>query len=396
MSGEPTDPARADIPDGGRDIRTSLTIHPEEMQTLAYMNMENRDAIFYPLICWITFGEWNPPTEGRARSMFDALVRKHEEAVAKHRENKARQSERANKRWHKTSAKNAVAMPPQCRRNAVGMPTSTSTSTTTTTTTSTKTKKTESESESDTRTEKGVQGERTQTSESGSESVDISPGEIKKRVAATGRLKIDPWKMTGDDIRCGKLSAATILRLAFGDGGWRTAVEQAGEDAVLELFLTFRSGMRAGEKTMNPAAAFTARLQKDLGVDFTKTKQPGHGGDVERGSDLQPSASAAKATDPCIDFSSVLTNVSPQKTRRTPFAADRKREKTASIEQRKKEAWAGSDGELCREWCANARHNGCAAGIDTPPSANAERPHTPEECPRYKALQQETNDGRAA
>lgn len=345
MSGaaQTADPALADIPDGGRDIRTSLTLHPEEMQTLACMNMENRDAIFYPLICWLSFGEWNPPTEGRARSMFDALVRKHEEAVAKHRENKARQSERANKRWHKTSAKNAVAMPPQCRRNAVGMPTSTSTITPTITPTNTKTKK--SECESDTRTDKGVRGDFGAGSES--ESVDISPGEISKRVAATGPLKINPWEMPSDDIRSGEFSAVTILRQAFGDGGWRTAVEQTGEDAVLKLFLTFRSEIRSGETPMNPAAAFTARLQKDLGVDFTKTKQPGHGGDVERGSDLQPSASAAKAPDPCIDFSSVLTNVSPQKTRRTPFAADRKREKTASIEQRKKEALAKIS-EFCR------------------------------------------------
>lgn len=159
-------------------------------------------------------------------------------------------------------------------------------------------------------------------------------------VTATGRLKIDPWGMTDDEIRCGKFSAVTILRQAFGDGGWRTAVDQAGEEPVLDLFLAFRSEMRSGEMPKNPAAAFTARLQKDLGVDFTKTKQSGHGGDVERGSDPQPSASAAKDHDPFFDFPQVFTNVGSQKTRRTPSAADREREETASMEERRKRVLA--------------------------------------------------------
>lgn len=102
-------------------------------------------------------------------------------------------------------------------------------------------------------------------SESGSESADI-----RKRVEATGKLKVDPWNMTTDDLLYGRLSAATILRLAFGKGGWRKAVAQAGEDAVKELFLTFRSEMRAGEIPDNPAAAFTDRLADDLGVDFSQ------------------------------------------------------------------------------------------------------------------------------
>jgi len=58
----------------------------------------------------------------RARSVFDALVSKHEESVTNHRKNSAREQAKADKRWHKTSAKNAVAMPWQCRRNAVAMP----------------------------------------------------------------------------------------------------------------------------------------------------------------------------------------------------------------------------------------------------------------------------------
>lgn len=343
MSGEPTDPARATIPDSGADVNTPLTLHREEVGTLAYMDAGQRDAIVAPLFGWLAFGEWNPPVDLRARSIFDALVHKHEVAVANHRENSERQRRRIMKRWHKTNTKDTVVLPRKYHGNTTVIPTTTNTTTNTNTTT--KTQKTESES--DTRTEKGVQGERAQTSKSGSESVDISPGEIKKRVAATGRLKIDPWRMMGDEVRYGKLSAATILRIAFGDGGWRTAVEQAGEEAVRELFLTFRSEMRAGEVPQNPAAAFTDRLKQDLGVDFTKTRQTRREDNAECGSGPHPSASVAKGRDPFFDLPAVLTNVGPQKTRRAVSTADRERKETASIEQRKKEALAKMS-EFCR------------------------------------------------
>lgn len=115
MSGETTDSTWATIPDSGADTNTPLTLHREEIRTLAYMEAEKRDAIVGPLFGWLAFGEWNPPLDMRARSVFDGLVRKHGEAVAKHRENSAKQQAKAVKRWRKTSPKNAVAMPPQCR-----------------------------------------------------------------------------------------------------------------------------------------------------------------------------------------------------------------------------------------------------------------------------------------
>ena len=114
---------------------------------------------------------------------------------------------------------------------------------------------------------------RTRVKESGrvgSESVRGVANIIKKK----GK---DWWSAPDDDIRYpvgedGEVVMLwTILHKCFGSGGWRKAITQAGEDAVRELFLTFRSEMAQGEMPKNAAAAFTQRLQTDLGVDFSKS-----------------------------------------------------------------------------------------------------------------------------
>ena len=103
-------------------------------------------------------------------------------------------------------------------------------------------------------------------SESESESV-----LIQERIKATGKPGIDPWSMPADQILYGRLSAMTIMQCAFGRGPWaKVASEVDNDDAIKELFLTFRSELRAGEVPNNVAAAWTARLKKDLGVTFGK------------------------------------------------------------------------------------------------------------------------------
>ena len=83
------------------------------------------------------------------------------------------------------------------------------------------------------------------------------------------------WTVPDDEIRCGCNEGEpvrciyTVLAEALGKGAWRKAVAQAGNAAVAELFLTFRAEIRAGEACDNYASAFTARLQRDLGVDFS-------------------------------------------------------------------------------------------------------------------------------
>ena len=78
----------------------------------------------------------------------------------------------------------------------------------------------------------------------------------------------NPWKCSDDEIRYNH-SAVEVLTLALGQGAWRRAVEEAGENGeggIKELFITFRAEIRAGEGVKNKAAAFTARLQKAFGV----------------------------------------------------------------------------------------------------------------------------------
>lgn len=250
------------VPDSGQDINTPLDLHREEIQTLAFMKPDEREAVLAPLFGWLAFGEWEPPESGRLRSYFDKIVEKHTKAVAKHRRNTAEQVRKAELRWNKKRNPNAAALPMQYRGNTAAMPSPT-TSPTPTTTTSPKNQKTESDTDSDI-----LRGRTESKPESGL----ISAEEIARRVASTGGTQ-DPWTMPEDEVRYGNTSAAAILRLAFGKGGWRKAVDQAGEEAVRDLFLTFRAEIRAKEVPDNPAAAFTERLKRNLGVDFERGKE---------------------------------------------------------------------------------------------------------------------------
>lgn len=285
MSGETADTARAAVPDSGADIGAALLLFPENVTQMELLGDADLVATWRALIAWLKDGEWTPPAGKPARRVFMEVAAKHAAKVAEYRTTKTKRRRAAVSRW-KEKAKNASAIQMESISNAHGMlpipiPIPIPNRTDTIPNLTKPKTKTESESESDTRTEKGVQGEIGSGSETESEteSVEISARGIAERVAATGRLKADPWRMPGDEIRHGSISAATILRLAFGGGGWRKAVAQAGEEAVRELFLTFRSEMRAGEMPKNPAAAFTERLRNDLGVDFAETRQ---GGSAER------------------------------------------------------------------------------------------------------------------
>lgn len=94
-------------------------------------------------------------------------------------------------------------------------------------------------------------------------------------ILGKGKATRNWWTVPDDEIRCGCNESEpvrfiyTILAEALGKGAWRKAVAQAGNAAVTELFLTFRAEIRAGEACDNYASAFTARLQRDLGVDFS-------------------------------------------------------------------------------------------------------------------------------
>lgn len=94
-------------------------------------------------------------------------------------------------------------------------------------------------------------------------------------ILGKGKATRNWWTVPDDEIRCGCNESEpvrfiyTVLAEALGKGAWRKAVAQAGNAAVTELFLTFRAEIRAGEACNNYASAFTARLQRDLGVDFS-------------------------------------------------------------------------------------------------------------------------------
>lgn len=80
----------------------------------------------------------------------------------------------------------------------------------------------------------------------------------------------NPWRWEDDEIRYTQdWDTRSILSFALGRGAWAKAVKQAGDEAVRELFVQFRGEVRAGETPDNPAAAFTRRLARDLGVDFS-------------------------------------------------------------------------------------------------------------------------------
>lgn len=81
----------------------------------------------------------------------------------------------------------------------------------------------------------------------------------------------NPWRWEDDEIRyTTDWDTRTILSFALGKGSWAKAVRQAGDEAVRELFIQFRAEIRSGEVPEKPAAAFTNRLRRDLGVDFSK------------------------------------------------------------------------------------------------------------------------------
>lgn len=80
----------------------------------------------------------------------------------------------------------------------------------------------------------------------------------------------NPWNMTDDDIRYGTdIGTEALLKLAFGKGGWAKVVAQAGDQAARELFITIRNEIKIGESAESPAAAYTARCKRELGVDFS-------------------------------------------------------------------------------------------------------------------------------
>lgn len=93
--------------------------------------------------------------------------------------------------------------------------------------------------------------------------------EAAKTAAKDGRP--NPWRWDDDEIRyTTDWDTRSILSFALGKGAWAKAVKQAGDEAVRELFVQFKAEVRAGEMPDNPAAAFTRRLARDLGVDFAK------------------------------------------------------------------------------------------------------------------------------
>lgn len=93
-------------------------------------------------------------------------------------------------------------------------------------------------------------------------------GEMVRGAASRGR-RPDVWSWGEDELRYQTgYGLRTILACALGRGSWSKAIKQVGEDAVRELFIQFRAEVGAGEVPKNAAAAFTARLKQDLGVDF--------------------------------------------------------------------------------------------------------------------------------
>lgn len=108
-------------------------------------------------------------------------------------------------------------------------------------------------------------------SESGSASASESAIVMSNMEDAARGERPNPWKWEDDEIRwTTDWDTRSILSFALGKGAWAKAVRQAGDEAVRELFVQFRAEVRAGEVPENPAAAFTRRLARDLGVDFSK------------------------------------------------------------------------------------------------------------------------------
>lgn len=106
---------------------------------------------------------------------------------------------------------------------------------------------------------------------SASESALIRSSVRETAKAASRGERPNPWKWEDDEIRwTTDWDTRAILSFALGKGAWAKAVKQAGDEAVRELFVQFRAEVRAGEVPENPAAAFTRRLARDLGVDFSK------------------------------------------------------------------------------------------------------------------------------
>lgn len=98
--------------------------------------------------------------------------------------------------------------------------------------------------------------------------------------AASGSMRnaINWWIEPSDSIRYSQYDTATILFGALGPGAWRKALRilgPEGDSALRELFIVFRAEIRVNERPRNAAAAFTARIKKDLGVDFSAVPEGG-------------------------------------------------------------------------------------------------------------------------
>jgi len=84
---------------------------------------------------------------------------------------------------------------------------------------------------------------------------------MAKAATGTGRVKLNPYSMGGDEFFSMKWSVLQLCNAALGDGFWAKAIRQLGDAVVLEELWTFISEVKAGESVSNPAAVMTKRLK---------------------------------------------------------------------------------------------------------------------------------------
>lgn len=253
------------IPDSGSDIGSALWLHREQLVQLMLLG-DGIAKVMRPICRWIVYGKYEPPAseDEAARMVFDDIVRKHVENVAKHRANKMAQTARARKRW----GESRVDVPRQCREDATAMPRQCREDANRTEPNPNLTNPNQTEPIPKQRGRGGT------PSASGSGSVDDwldGLPRVGSAAPAPARPKVDFWGMTDGELLYGSTSVVDILYDTFGKGGWREAVRQLGEKKVREELQTFRAEVNAGEVPRNYAAAFTDKLKK-RGVKYNAGK----------------------------------------------------------------------------------------------------------------------------
>lgn len=253
------------IPDSGSDIGAAIYLYREQVVQLLLLG-DGIAKVMKPICRWIVYGKYEPPAseDEAARMVFDDIVRKHVENVAKYREKKRKTREAVETRWGKKGTNTDVLqMENGCNTSDI-LPYHTIPKDT----------EPKDKIQKVTRTDpiSGVQGG--VPSASGSGSVDaLLEGlpRVGSAAPAPARPKVDFWGMTDGELLYGSTSVVDILYDTFGKGGWREAVRQLGEKKVREELQTFRAEVNAGEVPRNYAAAFTDKLKK-RGVKYNAGK----------------------------------------------------------------------------------------------------------------------------